>query len=94
MGYGAYVPAAMISMTGTVEGNSMVGTVRFDMSAYTEDIASLSPRVDTSTKTFTGGFYSDGVGWFTFQTGSETVKLDCGIQSLNSLTSKCTLTGT
>ncbi len=90
----AFTPAAMISMTGSVEGSSMVGTIRFDVSAYTEDFASLNPRLDISTKVFTWGFYSDGVGWFTFQNGSDVVRLDCGIQSLSSLSAKCTLSGT
>lgn len=51
------------------------------------------PVLDTMTMTFSGAFYLSGAGWVDFSTGSYSVSLDCGIQSIDSLIAPCTLSG-
>lgn len=83
-----YTPGAIIAMTGS---NS---EVRFDVAAPLMGYDATVPALVTGTRTFTGAFYGSGIGWINFSTGSYQVLLNCGVQSLGSLTSNCTLTGT
>ncbi len=53
-----------------------------------------APYLDTTTREFHGAFYLSGAGWVDFSTGSYSVTLDCGVQSLSSLTFPCSVIGT
>ncbi len=84
----SYSPGATIIMT----GSNM--DVRFDVASDLSTFDATVPTLETATKTFTGAFYATGIGWIEFSTGAYHVGLDCGAQSLNSLTSNCTFTNT
>ncbi|MBX9809184.1 hypothetical protein K2X92_02220 [Candidatus Gracilibacteria bacterium] len=89
-GYASYTPGANIAMTGS---NSMV---RFDVRADLFGFDSIPATLDTTqvSPTFTGAFYGTGIGWIVFGTGADKVILDCGIQSISTLTTNCQLSGT
>lgn len=75
-----YTPGPYILMTGaTVEA-------RFDVAEalYESGIIDAEPALERDTRTFTGVFYMNSIGWITFSSGSEyQVGLDCGGQSLS-----------
>lgn len=90
VGFQNYIPAAKIFLTGS---NTQV---HFDVAGVLFDSGSSvsAPFLDTTTKTFSGTFYLSGAGWVLMGTGTYNTKLDCGAQSLSSLVSNCTLSGT
>lgn len=81
-----YTPAAHIYLTGSSP------EARFDVARAIVDSGSTAsaPYLDTTLMTFSGTFYLSGAGWVEF----DAVHMDCGSQSLSSLTSACTLSGT
>lgn len=85
----SFVPASDIYMSGTTTD------LRFDVTSAIVDSGStvLPPHLHTDTKSFSGAFYLSGAGWVQFDTGSYVVSLDCGSQSLDSLTNNCKLYG-
>ena len=85
-----YIPGAHITMTGS---NS---DVFFDVGddIFMASTTASAPTLHTLTETFSWAFYLSGAGWIDFSTGSYQVELDCGIQSLNSLSTPCILSGT
>lgn len=89
-GFISYTPAPQIYLSGA---NS---DVHFDVAGVLFDSGSAVPAVhlNTSTKSFSGVFYLSGAGWVMMSTGSYSVAIDCGSQSLSSLTASCTLSGT
>jgi uncharacterized membrane protein YczE len=93
VGYGTviYTPSAQILLTGSTS------TARFDVAAAIIASGSTAtvPILNTITSTFSGTFYLKDIGWVLFDTGSTyRVSLNCGAQSLDSLTSPCSITGT
>lgn len=88
-GYVKYTPAPQISLSGSSSD------ARFDVAQVLYDSLSpiSAPKLDTTTRTFSGAFYLSGAGWVLMNTGSYSTKLDCGAQYLSGLTSNCTLSG-
>jgi hypothetical protein len=82
----SFTPGAVITMTGS---NS---DVRFDVAADLFWFDAVAPALISGTKTFTGAFYATGIGWIEFSTGGYQVWLDCGAQSITTLSTNCTLT--
>ena len=91
-----YTPGASIAMTGSnTDARFDVASALYDLQlANPADEVKNPPALDRDTRTFTGTFYGSGIGWIVFASGSNQVSLDCGIQSIASLTANCTLTGT
>jgi hypothetical protein len=85
----SYTPASVITLTGSDGG------VFFDVDddIFTASTSVPWPRLMTATATFSWAFYLTGAGWVDFSTGSYSVSLDCGAQSLSALVSPCTLSG-
>ena len=85
-----YTPGTMIAMTGTNTN------VRFDVASVliSNSSTEIAPALNTTTLTFTGTFYAQGIGWIVFASGSNQARLNCGAQPLSNLTANCTLTGT
>jgi len=74
-------------------GSTASGT-RFDVASTLFGFDASVPALETSTRFFTGAFYTQNLGWIVFATGGYQVSLDCGAQPLNNLTANCVLTGT
>lgn len=85
-----YTPAATIYMTGQSLSGGVV-QARFDVAKALADSGSSfsAPLFNTGSKSFSGVFYLSGA-WWVDMAG---VNLDCGIQSLSSLSTPCTLSG-
>ena len=84
-----YIPAASIAMTGSN------GEVYFDVADDIINSGSIiwSPVFYTTTSSFSWAFYLSWAWWVDFSTGSYSVMLDCGVQSLDALNLPCTLSG-
>ncbi len=85
----AYTPWAYIAMTGSTASGT-----RFDVASTLFGFDATVPALETSTRFFTGAFYTQNLGWIIFATGWYQVSLDCGAQPLNNLIANCILTGT
>ena len=83
-----FTPGAHIDMTGS---NT---SVRFDIASDLYGYGAFSPYLLSSSRKFDGAFYGSGIGWVMFSTGTYQVSLNCGAQSLSTLTANCTLSGT
>jgi hypothetical protein len=69
-------------------------SVRFDIASELYSSDAYSPYLDTNSRDFDGTFYGSGIGWVMFSTGTYQISLDCGAQSLSTLSTDCTLSGT
>lgn len=87
----SYTPSATIPLSW-----SSTSGVRMDTAGiiYNSGASVGAPVFNTSSKSFSWGFYITDYGWATFSTGSYQVGLNCGSQYLSGLTANCTLTGT
>ena len=77
-----------ITLTGANNG------VYFDVADDLFGYPSTPPRLNRDTETFSGSFYLTGAGWVQFDAPGYRVDIDCGVQSLASLTLPCFLSGT
>lgn len=91
-----YMPATEIAMSGTSIDPQF--PIRFDVLSDLTNAgkADFWPRLNTSSMTFSGAFYITGIGWVLLSTsdGVYQVRLNCGSQSIDALTSSCQLEGT
>lgn len=83
-----FIPGNYIDMTGSN------ASVRFDIASELYSSDAFSPYLISGSRDFDGAFYGSGIGWVMFSTGVYQVSLDCGAQSLSTLTANCTLSGT
>ena len=81
-----YTPSPKITLTGTTTNT------RFDVAEVLYGSSFSGAYIDTTTQNMSGAFYMNGIGWALMSSGSYQVELDCGAQSLSSLTSQCQFT--
>ncbi len=86
-GFLGFIPADTIFLSGSN------AEVHFDVASPLYGYSFSQATLNTSTRTFSWAFYLSGAGWVLFNTGTYMTRLDCGGQSLGSLSSNCTLSG-
>lgn len=82
-----YTPGPVVGLTG------VTSDTYFDVSDDLYGYAHSGAYLDTVTQNMSGAFYIKNIGWTLMSTGSFQVKLDCGAQSIGSLTTQCQFTG-
>lgn len=83
----SYIPAPKITLTGTTID------VRFDTAGVLYGSAFSGAYVDTLSRDIQGAFYIKNIGWTLMSSGAYQVRLDCGMQTLATLSTSCQFTG-